>query len=249
MDSSKAPLRFKVPGNMRLYNSGNVPMQCWSDDDKPGTKILLRGSSVLSNAELLSIIIGNGNSRERSSLDAARLLLSDSHDNLGEIARSTVPELVRRGFITKTQAVRLNAAFELGRRRNVLEVVKAEKIFHSSDAYELLRSVLLDKPYEEFWIILLNRGNRVIRQKMISEGGVSGTVVDPKKVFKIALEHHACGIILGHNHPSGNIQPSESDRQITQKLAGAGKLLEITVLDHIIIADNQYYSFSDDSAL
>jgi len=119
----------------------------------------------------------------------------------------------------------------------------------SKDANDILRSVLTDKPYEEFWIILLNRSNRVIGQKLISEGGISGTVVDPKKVFKIALDHHASGIILGHNHPSGVTAPSEADQKITKKIVNAGQLLEIVVLDHIIITDDGYYSFTDEGAL
>ena len=224
-------------------------MQSWCEDDKPSTKILLKGKLAMSDAELLSIIIGNDNSRKRSCLDTARLLINQANDNLSEIARSSASELVTNGNITMAQATRIITAFELGRRRNASETASKKRISSSRYAHELLQSVLSDKPYEEFWIILLNRANKVLGQKMISEGGISGTVVDPKKIFKIALEYHACGIILGHNHPSGNLQPSESDRRITQKLLDAGKLLEISVLDHIILADNQYYSFSDEGAI
>ena len=230
------------------YNS-NIPMQSWCEDDKPSSKILLKGKMAMSDAELLSIIIGNDNSRKRSCLDTARLLINQANDNLSEIARSSASDLVTNGNITMAQATRIITAFELGRRRNASDAVSKKRISSSRYAYDLLQPLLSDKPYEEFWIILLNRANKVLGQKMISEGGISGTVVDPKKIFKMALEHHACGIILGHNHPSGNIQPSESDIRITQKLADAGRLLEISVLDHIILADNQYYSFSDEGAI
>ena len=224
-------------------------MQMWCEDDKPSTKILLKGKTALSDSELLSIIIGNDGSKSRSSLDAARLLLNQANDNLGEIAKLSVSELTNSGGITMAQATRVITAFEIGLRRNASNVVCREKISTSRNAYDIFRSVLTDKPYEEFWIILLNRSNRVISYKMVSEGGISGTVVDPKKIFKIALDNNACGIILGHNHPSGATNPSDADRKITKKLADAGILLEITVLDHIILANDGYYSFADDGTL
>jgi len=147
------------------------------------------------------------------------------------------------------QATRVITAFEIGRRRSASEIVTKEKISSSRNAYEIFRSVLTDKPYEEFWIILLNRANKVLQKVQISEGGMSGTVVDPKKIFKVALDHHASSIILGHNHPSGAIYPSEADQKITKKLVNAGLLLEITVLDHLILANDQFYSFADEGAL
>jgi DNA repair protein RadC len=176
----------------------NIPMQQWCEDDKPATKILLKGRNALSDSELLSIIIGNDGSQNRSSLDAARLILNQANDNLGEIAKLTISELTQAGNITLAQATRVITAFEIGRRRGASEVVPKVKISSSTNANDIFRSVLTDKPYEEFWIILLNRSNRVIGYKMISEGGISGTVVDPKKIFKIALDNHASGIILGH---------------------------------------------------
>lgn len=228
--------------------SNNIPMQQWCEDDKPSTKILLKGKAAMSDSELLSIIIGNDGSRNRSSLDAARLILSKANDNLGEIAKLSVSELTKAA-ITMAQAVRIITAFEIGRRRSVTEVAYKEKISTSRNAYEIFRSVLTDLPYESFWIILLNRANKVLQKVQISEGGISGTVVDPKKIFKVALDHHASGIILGHNHPSGACYPSEADQKITTKLVNAGLLLEITVLDHIILANDQFYSFADDGAI
>jgi DNA repair protein RadC len=233
---------------MKEYRN-TVPMLMWCEDDKPATKILLKGRMALSDSELLSIIIGNDGSRKRSCLDAARQILNHSADNLGEIAKLSVNDLVKTGNITMAQATRVITAFEIGRRRSASEVVLKEKISTSRNAYEIFRSVLTDKPYEEFWIILLNRANKVIQKVQISEGGISGTVVDPKKVFKIALDNHASSVILGHNHPSGMVNPSEADQKITKKLVNAGVLLEITVLDHIILANDQFYSFADEGAL
>ena len=226
-----------------------LPMQQWCEDDKPSTKILLKGKTALSDSELLSIIIGNDGSRRRSSLDAARLLLNQANDNLAEIAKLSASELTNSSGITMAQATRVITAFEIGLRRNASNIVSREKISTSKHAYNIFRSVLTDKPYEEFWIILLTRSNRVISFKMVSEGGITGTIVDPKKIFKIALDNHACGIILGHNHPSGANFPSDADRKITKKLADAGILLEITVLDHIILASDEYFSFADDGSL
>ncbi len=237
-----------TPIKMKEYRN-TVPMLMWCEDDKPATKILLKGRMALSDSELLSIIIGNDGSRKRSCLDAARQILNHSADNLGEIAKLSVNDLVKTGNITMAQATRVITAFEIGRRRSASEVVLKEKISTSRNAYEIFRSVLTDKPYEEFWIILLNRANKVIQKVQISEGGISGTVVDPKKVFKIALDNHASSVILGHNHPSGMVNPSEADQKITKKLVNAGVLLEITVLDHIILANDQFYSFADEGAL
>jgi DNA repair protein RadC len=229
--------------------TNNIPMQMWCEDDKPATKILLKGKMALADSELLSIIIGNDGSRSRSCLDSARLILNKASDNLGEIAKLSVTELATAGNITVAQATRVITAFEIGRRRSASEVVSKDKISNSRNAYEIFRSVLTDKPYEEFWVILLNRANKVIGKCLISEGGISGTVVDPKKIFKVALDHHASSIILGHNHPSGATYPSEADQKITKKLVNAGLLLEITVLDHLILANDQFYSFADEGTL
>jgi DNA repair protein RadC len=146
-------------------------------------------------------------------------------------------------------AIRVQAAFEIGRRRNATETVYRDKIRSSKDAFEIFKSCLGDLPYEEFWVLLLNRANKVKQKVQISEGGISGTVVDPKKIFKIALDNHASSIILGHNHPSSLLTPSEADAKITKKLVEAGNLLEIALLDHLIIGDNGFYSFADDGVL
>ena len=226
----------------------NLPMSCWAEDDKPATKILMKGMASVSDAEVLSLLIAK-DTKDYSSLNAARTILNNCNDNLGEIAKLSVNELVKTGNITLASATRIITAFELGRRRSATEVLIKEKISSSYAAFEILKSCIQDKPYEEFWILMLNRANKLIGKHQISEGGISGTVVDPKKIFKIALDHHASSIILGHNHPSGVLVPSEADSKITKKLCEAGNLLEIVVLDHLIIGENAFYSFADEGNL
>ncbi len=220
----------------------------WAEEDRPREKLLIKGKNSLSDAELLAILLGTGNHGE-SAVDLAKKILSAVHDNLNELTRLGIPELEKFKGIGKAKAIIIIAALELGKRRNESEVIMKEKITHSRDAFEIFRNTMGDEPYEEFWIIMLNKANKVIRKCLISEGGISGTVVDPKKIFKIALDHHASSIILGHNHPSGNIQPSEADQKITRKIKDAGTMLDVAVLDHIIIGDDKYYSFADEGLL
>ena len=226
----------------------NMTIKQWAEDDRPREKLLMKGRHALSDAELLAILLGSG-TREETALDIAKRILSESGDNLGELARKGISDLVKTRGIGPARAVRISAALELGKRRNESEVLVKEKITCSRDAYEVLRSAMGDQPYEEFWILVLNKANRVIRKCCISEGGISGTVVDPKKIFKIALDHHGSSLILGHNHPSGNIQPSEADQKITRKIRDSGAMLDIAVLDHIIVCDGNYYSFADEGMI
>lgn len=219
-----------------------IPMNLWADDDRPDTKLMLKGVESLSDAELLSMIMGN-NVKRFNSLDVARRLLSANDNCLSSLAKMTPGKI--SGYVNEEMALRLYCAFEIGRRRLQSQDSPKVKVTSSLQAFDLFRSKLQDKPYEEFWIILLNRANRFISMVKISEGGISGTTVDPKKVFKIALDHHATAIILGHNHPSGNCVPSEADQRLTAKLIAGGRMLDITVLDHIIVADPSYYSFAD----
>jgi len=225
-----------------------IPMQFWAEDDIPSNKLLLKGSYYLSDAELLSIIIGSGVSGENS-LDIAMTLLSKCGNNLFEFWKCSVSDLQQIKGIGEKRAVTICAMFALSRRRNESEVITKTKISTSQNAADIFRSLIGDLPYEEFWILMLNRANKVIKKERISEGGISGTVVDPKKIFKVCLDHHSSSIILGHNHPSGQTIPSEADIKITKKIKDAGTLLEISVLDHIIIGDDRYYSFTDDGAL
>lgn len=220
----------------------------WAEDDRPREKLMLKGRQSLSDAELLAILIVSG-TKSDSALELAKKILQKANGNLPELSKLNIQELTKINGIGPARAITILAALELGRRRNESEVLVREKIRSSRDAYDIFKNTMLDKPYEEFWILLLNRANKIIRKVPISEGGISGTVVDPKKIFKISLDHHASSIILGHNHPSGMLTPSEADIKITKKLVEAGKLLEIAVLDHLIIADSGFYSFADEGSL
>ena len=225
-----------------------IPMHLWAEDDIPSEKMLIKGTYSLSDAELLSIIIGSGITGENS-LEIAKKLLSRCGNNLADLWKLGVSDLQKIKGIGCKRAVKITAVFALARRRNESEVIFREKITQSHQAFEIFKSLMGDLPYEEFWILLLNRSNRILKKIRISEGGVSGTVVDPKKVFKTCLDNQACSIILGHNHPSGNTNPSEADTKLTKKLRDCGIMLDIDVLDHIIIGDDKYYSFADVGAM
>jgi len=220
----------------------------WAEDDRPREKLMLKGRQSMSDTELLAILIGSG-TRYETAVELAKNILHRAHDNLVELSKMNLNELMAVKGIGQARAITILAALELGRRRNESEVLIRDKIKTSRDAYEIFRSTMGDRPYEEFWIILLNKANKVLQKCNISEGGISGTVVDPKKIFKISLDHHASSIILGHNHPSGVVTPSEADQRITKKIRDAGAMLEVTVLDHLIIGENSYYSFADEGTL
>ena len=232
---------------MREYEN-HIPIKNWAEEDRPREKLQLKGKNALSDAELIAILLRNGN-RKESALDLAKGLLNKAGDNLIEFSRMGIKELLEFKGIGKVKAITLIAALELGKRRNESQVMLRKKITSSQDAFEIFQSTMGDQLYESFWIILLNKANKVIEKCNISEGGISGTVVDPKKIYKIALDKHASSIILGHNHPSGNVQPSEADQKITKKIKDAGFMLDVAVLDHIIIGDDKYYSFADEGTL
>jgi len=232
---------------MKKYTK-RVTIKQWAEEDRPREKLLLKGRHALSDAELIAILIGSG-TVEQTAVEIAQELLKDVHDNLVELSRLTVNDLQHYRGLGPARAIAIAAALELGKRRNESVSVEKEQIRSSQDAFNAFKTVLSDQHYEEFWILVLNRGNKLVRKCCISEGGISGTVVDPKKIFKLALDHHASGIILGHNHPSGNTKPSESDIRITSKIVEAGKLLEVSVLDHIIVTDDSFFSFSDSGML
>jgi DNA repair protein RadC len=233
--------------NMESYTN-RLTIKNWAEDDRPREKLLIKGKNALSDAELIAILLGSGNANE-TAVDVAKKILGNVKENLIELSKLGVRELEQFKGVGKARAVVIIAALELGKRRNESIVIAKEKITHSKDAFEIFRSTMGDLPYEEFWIILLNKANKVIQKCSISEGGISGTVVDPKKIFKIVLDHHASSIILGHNHPSGNVQPSEADHKITRKIKDAGMMLDVAVLDHLIIGDDKYYSFADEGVM
>jgi DNA repair protein RadC len=221
----------------------NIPS--WAEEDRPREKLMLKGKAALSDAELIAILIGSG-TRELSAVDLSKMILQSVSNNINELAKLSLQDLQKFKGIGEAKAISIAAALELGRRRKESEVLKKHKISCSGDAYEVIRPYLMDLYHEQFWILLLNRANEVIRPLQISTGGVAGTVADPKMIFKAAIEQLASSIILVHNHPSGNLIPSQADKDLTKKLKESGKLLDIPVLDHLIFADSGYYSFADE---
>jgi len=226
----------------------NLNIKSWSPEDRPREKLILKGKSALSDAELIAILLGSG-TRALSAVDLAKKVLYPTGNNLHELARLTVKDLTKIPGIGQAKALTIVAALELGRRRKELDGREKTKVTGSKDAYDLIKADLLDISHEEFWILLLNRANRVIKKAQVSQGGVAGTVADPKIIFKLALDELASGIILAHNHPSGNLTASQADLDLTKKLKDAGKLLDIQVLDHLIVAGQKYFSFADEGLI
>lgn len=233
---------------MSRYPFRDTGILSWAEEDRPREKLLLKGRNALTEAELIAILIGSG-TRKKSAVDLSKEILSSVGNNLNELAKLAVQDLQKFEGIGEAKAISIVSALELGRRRKISDPVKKEKITCSEDAYRIMQPYLLDQVVEQFWIILLNRANMVIRPELISEGGVSGTVADPKVIFKRALDKLASSIILVHNHPSGNLTPSQADLQLTRKLKDAGKSLDLPVLDHLIFTDHAYYSFADEGVL
>jgi len=233
---------------MNIDDSTPLNIKSWSPEDRPREKLLLKGTSALSDAELVAILIGSGTPK-MSAVELSKKILQQGNNNLNELARLSVKDLMKIKGIGEAKAITIVAALELGRRRKEQDPEEKPKITSSKDAFDLLKGDMMDLPKEEFWVLLLNRANRVIKKKRVSEGGVSGTVADPKIIYKLALEELASGIIVAHNHPSGNLQASQSDMDLTRKLKEAGKFLEIQLLDHIIIASQKYLSFADEGMI
>jgi len=220
----------------------------WAVDDRPREKLMLKSRKALTDAELLAIIIGSGSVNE-SAVELSKRILGSVSNNLAELSKMEVNELVRFKGVGNAKAINIIAALELGRRRRLGEGLRRRSITSSRDAFEIIQPVIGDLAYEEFWIITLNRGNLVKRSICISEGSVAGTVADPKKIFKMALEDNASAIILCHNHPSGLVKPSANDNMVTKKCQESGKFLELPILDHIIVAGEKYFSYADEGLL
>lgn len=232
---------------MQEYET-KLSIKSWAEADRPREKLLAKGKSVLSEAELIAILIGSGNTEE-SAVELSKKILSSVENNLVELGKLTVNDLCKFKGIGEAKAISIIAALELGRRRNEHSTPERESISTSRQAFNLLHPILADLPHEEFWLIFLNRGNKVIKKQAVSKGGVSGTVVDAKMIFKPAVENLASSVILCHNHPSGNRTPSQEDIALTRKIKEAGRVLDINVYDHIIIANDTYYSFADEGFL
>ncbi|MFY0593673.1 RadC family protein [Roseivirga sp.] len=227
---------------------GKLKILDWAQSDRPREKLQEKGKSALTDAELIAILLGSG-SRKQSAVDLAKEILLSIDNDLNNLAKLTLPELEKFNGIGEAKAIAIVSALELGRRRKQVSPNQRLQIKNSQTIYDLMIPELLDQPTEQFWIINLNRSNTLISKKLVSLGGISGTLVDPKVVFKIALENFASSIILVHNHPSGNLKASRSDIRITERIKDAGKLLEISVIDHIIFTDQGYFSFSDEGLL
>jgi DNA repair protein RadC len=221
------------------------PITNWSEDDKPREKLMLKGKSVLSDAELIAILIGSG-SRSESAVDLSKRILASVDNNLNALGKLSLSQLMQFKGIGEAKAISIIAALELGRRRRGEDAVELKKITSSKIIFEIMQPIIGELPHEEFWIIYMNNSNKVIAKSQLSKGGITGTLVDVRIVFKTALEMGATALILCHNHPSGTLIPSDADKQITRKLKLAGDSLEIKVLDHLIVTESSYFSFADE---
>jgi DNA repair protein RadC len=226
----------------------SIKITDWAVEDRPREKLIQKGTSSLSDAELLAILISSG-TKDKSAVDLGRELLTLAGNNLNSLGKLTITDLKKLHGIGTARAVTIAAALELGRRRKQAESPDVPQIKCSKDVADIFQPLLSDLAHEEFWILFLNRSNKVINRMKLSQGGISGTVTDVRIVMKKAIEYLASGIIVCHNHPSGNLNPSESDSKITQKIKDAGSLMEIQLLDHLIISDKDYYSFADNGLL
>lgn len=220
----------------------------WAEEDRPREKLLLKGKNALSDAELIAILIGSGN-RTETAVELAKRILASINNDLNQLAKLSLTDLMQFKGIGEAKAISIAAALELGRRRKESLTEKNTTITSSKIAYEIISDVLSDLPHEEFWVLYLNRKNEVIKKEHISKGGVTGTVADAKIIFKTAINNLASAIILCHNHPSGNLTPSNEDIKLTKKLKEIGLLMDTPIIDHIIVGNNNYFSFADENLL
>lgn len=226
----------------------NLNIKAWAEEDRPREKLSLKGRTALSDAELIAILIGSGN-KEDTAVELSKKILASINNDLNQLGKLTINDLTQFNGIGEAKAISIIAALELGRRRKGAVSEKKPIINSSQKAYENMSAILSDLPHEEFWAIYLNRRNELIKKVFISKGGVAGTVADTKIIFKHALELLASAIILFHNHPSGNLKPSEADIQLTKKLKETGNIMDVLVVDHIIVGEKNYFSFADESLL
>lgn len=219
----------------------------WAEDDRPREKLLSKGTEALSNSELIAILIGSG-TKTKSAVDVAKEVLNRAKDNLNELGKLSLKELMKVDGIGEARAITIAAALELGRRRQATESQK-QVVKNSADIAHYLQAQLKDKQHEVFAVAFLNRANKINHIEIISEGGITGTVADQRIILKKALEHNAVNIVLCHNHPSGSLKPSRADEALTKKIKEAAMLLDMTVVDHIIVSEDGYYSFADEGIL
>lgn len=231
-----------------MENNSSIKISQLAEEDRPREKLLLKGKSALSDAELIAILIGSV-TPSMSAVDLSRHILAAVNHDLYSLARLTIQDLKKFKGIGEAKAISIIAALELGRRRKDSEPILKPKITCSQDIYELMKPELQDEQIEYFYLILLSRSNQVLKKHLISQGGTAGTVVDTKLVFKAALEHLAQSMILVHNHPSGNLKPSEQDKRLTERMVKVGRELDLPVLDHVIFTDVGYFSFADEGMI
>ncbi len=233
---------------MTTPENQNRSIKNWSEDDRPREKFLKKGRQALSNAELLAILLGSG-SRNESAVDLAKRILSNAENNLVQLSLFDIKKFTSFKGVGTAKAITVAASLELGRRRRQAEVSQKKEIRSSKDVFEYLQSELTDQIYESFWLINLNTRLGIINKVFISEGGLGQTVVDTRKVFKSALENNAVSIVIAHNHPSGSLNPSQKDIELTQKIKTGAQILNIKLVDHVIVGEENYYSFADNNTL
>ncbi|MBL7112929.1 MAG: DNA repair protein RadC [Bacteroidales bacterium] len=231
-----------------MNNYKKLTIKEWALEDRPREKIISQGIKSLSPAELLSVIIGSG-TRTASAVELSKNILKSVNNNIDELARRDLNQLQKIPGIGPARALSILAAFELSTRRNSHAAHPRKKIGGSKDVFEIFHPLLKDLAYEEFWILLINRANLVLDKSKISQGGISGTVIDTRIILKKAVDKLSSSLILCHNHPSGNLKPSEADIRITEKIKKSGEIMDINLLDHLIIADNSYFSFADEGLI
>ena len=222
-----------------------TPINQWAEDDRPREKFLLKGKSTLSDSELLAILIGSG-SRNESAVQLCQRILASANNNLNQLGKLSISQLTNFKGIGEAKAISIAAALELGRRRRVEDVVELDKVTSSKAVFEIMQPIIGELLHEEFWVLYLNNSNKVIHKSQLSKGGMTGTIVDNRLIFKTALECNATSLILTHNHPSGKLFASDADRNITKKIKLAGQQMDVLVLDHIIITEKGFYSFNDE---
>lgn len=225
-----------------------MTIKSWALDDRPREKLIAKGKAVLSSAELIAILIGSGNKSE-SAVDVSKRILESVHHNINELAKLSIEKLTEFKGIGPVKAITIITALELGKRRQYESSIEISKIGSSKQVFELMQPILGELPHEEFWVLYLNNSNKVLSKDQISKGGITGTLVDIRLLYKRAIELSAIAIIICHNHPSGKLKPSLSDKQLTKKIKIAGESLDIKLLDHLIITEKSYFSFADNGEI
>jgi DNA repair protein RadC len=225
-----------------------ISIKSWAEEDRPREKLSGQGRRALTDAELIAILIGSG-SRDETAVELSKRILHHYDNDLNKLGKAGISELSKFKGIGEAKAISIIAALEIGRRRGDSEIKVLDEVKSSRDGYNIMRRHLIDLNHEEFWIMLIGRSNKVLAKELVSKGGLSGTVADPKIIFHMALQHQASALIMVHNHPSGNLKPSREDLVLTKKIADAGRMLDINVLDHLIITDGGYFSFGDEGLL